>query len=433
MRIDRLLVENFKGFERREFTFHPQFNLVVGENGSGKSSVLDAMAVAAGCWVRVIPGHGNRTIKPDEMRLVGFPSGSGITWEPQMPCVVRAVGSVQDQDVFMQRSVETKLKITNKTLVGGMRQIADHMIADVGRGNPVTLPLIGYYGTGRLSNVARDQARIGSVEQFTGQKISRLDGYTSCVDPRLSVDGLITWIARQSWIAFQQDGVEAPAFTAVRAALTKNVHGAKKIEFDAKLGEIFVCFDNLNRQPFNNLSDGLRCMLAMVGDIALRAATLNPHLEANILSETPGIVLIDELDLHLHPKWQRHVIEDLRTTFPKIQFICTTHSPFLIQSLRSGEELLMLDGQPTANLAQLSIETIVKGIQGVARPEVAARYEEMKEAARDYLETLQEASLAPEEKLAAYKERLASAIGPYADNPAFQAFLEMNRAAKLGS
>ena len=93
----------------------------------------------------------------------------------------------------------------------------------------------------------------------------------------------------------------------------------------------------------------------------------------------------------------------------------------------------MLDGQPTANLAQLSIETIVKGIQGVARPEVAARYEEMKEAARDYLETLQEASLAPEEKLAAYKERLASAIGPYADNPAFQAFLEMNRAAKLGS
>jgi predicted ATP-binding protein involved in virulence len=89
-------------------------------------------------------------------------------------------------------------------------------------------------------------------------------------------------------------------------------------------------------------------MLAPVGDIAYRAVTLNPHLEANILTETPGVVSIDELDLHLHPKWQRRVIENLRTTFPKIQFICTTHSPFLILSLRSGEELLMLDGQPTA-------------------------------------------------------------------------------------
>ncbi|GEM_PF-3154147 len=65
------------------------------------------------------------------------------------------------------------------------------------------------------------------------------------------------------------------------------------------------------------------------------------------MKKTEGVVLIDELDLHLHPKWQRHVIEDLRTTFPKIQFIFTSHSPFLIQSLRSSEELIMLDGSIT--------------------------------------------------------------------------------------
>lgn len=126
------------------------------------------------------------------------------------------------------------------------------------------------------------------------------------------------------------------------------------------------------------------------------------------------------------------MIEDLRTTFPAIQFVCTTHSPFLIQSLRSGEELIMLAGQPAAELGDMSLEAIAKGIQGVERPDVSLRYEEMKEAARSYLETLEYASAAPSEKLASYRELLARQISPYADNPAFQAFLEMKRVARLG-
>ena len=142
--------------------------------------------------------------------------------------------------------------------------------------------------------------------------------------------------------------------------------------------------------------------------------------------------MIDELDLHLHPKWQRRIIEDLRRTFPKIQFFATTHSPFLIQSLRSGEELIMLDGQPTAELGNKSLEEIARGIMGVSRPEVSERYEEMKTVARNYLETLELADKTPEDKLEAFKQELAKSIAPYADNPAFQAFLEMKRAAKLG-
>ncbi|MGH9765374.1 MAG: AAA family ATPase, partial [Blastocatellia bacterium] len=122
------------------------------------------------------------------------------------------------------------------------------------------------------------------------------------------------------------------------------------------MGAVIVEIESQGKQPFNNLSDGQRSMLALVGDIAQKAVTLNPHLGPNALEETPGAVLIDELDLHLHPKWQRRIVEDLRRTFPKIQFVATTHSPFLIQSLRSGEELIMLDGQPTAQLANKSLE-----------------------------------------------------------------------------
>lgn len=92
----------------------------------------------------------------------------------------------------------------------------------------------------------------------------------------------------------------------------------------------------------------------------------------------------------------------------------------------------MLDGQPTADLWNLSIEEIAKGIQQVKDPQVSQRYEKMKGVAKSYLETLEEAAKTPPEKLEDFKAKLAEAIAPYADNPAFQAFLEMKRVAKLG-
>ena len=95
--------------------------------------------------------------------------------------------------------------------------------------------------------------------------------------------------------------------------------------------------------PFYHLSDGYRNTLAMAADIAVRAATLNPALSSLAMEETPGVVLIDEIDLHLHPKWQRQIVEDLRGAFPKIQFVATTHSPFIIQSLRAIEGTWMWD------------------------------------------------------------------------------------------
>jgi predicted ATP-binding protein involved in virulence len=86
-------------------------------------------------------------------------------------------------------------------------------------------------------------------------------------------------------------------------------------------------------------------MLTLVGDLAKRSATLNPHL-ADAARDTPGIVMIDELDQHLHPKWQRRVIRDLKTTFPSLQFIATTHSPQLVGEVRP-EEIRLLDGGET--------------------------------------------------------------------------------------
>lgn len=434
MRIDTLRVSNFKGFAEHELRFHPQFNLVVGENGSGKTSVLDALAVAAGSWFLGLRGQDSRHIRPEDVRLLASESESAVHWERQYPCTVEASGEVLDQSLEWRRSLNGPGGRTTYVEARQIKALAEEADAFVRAGLKKTLPLISYYGTGRLWDVPREQATVSDASQFVeGEPTSRLDGYRNSVDQRLSVGTLVRWFAQQSWLSFQRSGKESAVFVAVREALVRNVQGATGIHFDAKLGEMVITFADGHRQPFMNLSDGQRCMLALVGDIAQKAATLNPHLNEHALTTTPGIVLIDELDLHLHPIWQRHLIEDLRSTFPRLQFVCTTHSPFLIQSLRSGDELQMLQGVPTAQLADLSVEEIARGIQGVPETRVSARYAEMKQVARDYLETLEEAALAPEAKLEQYKQRLASNLAPYADNPAFQAFLEMKRAARLGA
>jgi predicted ATP-binding protein involved in virulence len=85
-------------------------------------------------------------------------------------------------------------------------------------------------------------------------------------------------------------------------------------------------------------------MLTLIGDIVRRVVKLNLDLGEKALLETPGVVLIDELDLHLHPKWQRRVIKDLKKTFPRVQFIATTHSPQLIGEALPEEIRILENG-----------------------------------------------------------------------------------------
>jgi hypothetical protein len=395
--------------------------------------LLDALAVAVGSWFLGVDGVDTRHIYPHEVRLQAFPSEAGTHWEGQYPCFIEASGSIGHAPTIWRRSLNGPDGRTTRIGAAGIKKLAEQATRAVREGQSINLPLISYYGTGRLWLVPREQGQVKEPpSSLLTKQLSRLDGYKTSVDPRLSVSVLTQWLARQSWLSFQQGGQDSQTFQVVRRALLQSIPGAEDLHFDAKLGEVILRFANGDQQPFMNLSDGQRAMLAVVGDLAQKAATLNPHLGADVLKETEGVVMIDELDLHLHPTWQRHVIEDLRTTFPMIQFICTTHSPFLIQSLRLGEELLMLEGQPTAKLGDLSIAEIAEGIQGVPDTSASVRYSEMKETAMNYLRLLDDPTLSPEEKSRAFKGQLAEAVSPFADNPAFQAFLELQRLARLG-
>lgn len=377
MRIDTLHISNFKAFEHRTFNFHPNFNLIVGVNGTGKTSLLDALSVAAGSWFLGLRGYDSRHISHEEARLSAHDFEDEIRFEAQYPVKITAQGRVADIDMNWERSLESSAGKTHFRHASDIKALAAQHDQAVRDGEDVLLPLISYYGTGRLWQEPRAESQVKGTQKLIGKKTtSRLDGYLNSVTPRISTKELVLWIARQSWAGYQQ-GRESPIFQAVKRAMIACVEGAENLYFDPKRGEVVVVMDRKRgTQPFFNLSDGQRCMLAMVGDIAQKAAKLNPHLAGNILKLTPGLILIDELDLHLHPRWQRRVIADLRRTFPKIQFICTTHSPQLVGQVKAEEVLLLdsLDGSHPNQTYGMDSNWLLRHVMGGADrdPKVAA-------------------------------------------------------------
>jgi predicted ATP-binding protein involved in virulence len=172
-------------------------------------------------------------------------------------------------------------------------------------------------------------------------------------------------------------------------------------------------------------------MLATAADIAHRASTLNPHLGAQAARETPGLVLIDEVDLHLHPRWQRRVVGDLLKAFPLVQFVATTHSPFIIQSLPNevGVQLVNLDTADATDYANKSVEDIAEDVQGIDHVQRSQRYHDMMETAKQYYTLLKQGRATKSDDLQRLKNELDQLVAPFSNEPAYQAFLELERAA----
>jgi predicted ATP-binding protein involved in virulence len=350
MRIDDLRLMGFRCFEHAEFRFAPNFNLIVGDNGAGKTSLLEALAVASGSWLLGFRGLDRRHLLASDVRVRPQGSNGDFRFEEVEETAVRARGLVNGEALQWERALRGRMGRTTTKDASGIRGLAEAQAQAVRRGDDtdLVLPLISYYGTGRLWDLPRDFRK--ELKNKRG-KSSRLDGYRNSVDPRCSPTGFMKWLSRQEWIAFQE-GAEPPICAAVKQAVVACVEDAKRIWFSAKQEQVLVEFDKGGIHAFDQLSDGQRNMVAMVGDIAIKAAMLNSNLGERAVNETPGVVLIDELDLHLHPKWQRRVVADLQRTFPNVQFFCTTHSPQIIGEVpRQAVHILGATGSEQAPVA----------------------------------------------------------------------------------
>lgn len=433
MRINQLIIRNFKGFGEREFSFgkdpddpeQGSFHVLIGENGSGKSTALDAMAVALGIWHVASPSAGWRAIRPEEARFQVTRTGDQQRFDPMPSPGITAKGVIQGKTVSWTRENRDHSKRTSNAGAKEAIAVIKEVLAANQRQVEVSLPVLAYYGAGRAWLSGKERA---SKFELKLGKVSRYDAYYYCLDGSIRHRDINRWFLFESLQAFQS-GMKRTGMRAVEDSVLSCVPGATHLRFDADRKEIIVGFTD-REIPFYSLSDGQRSMVSMVADIAMKAAILNPHLGRECAKASPGVVLIDELDLHLHPTWQRKVVEYLRTAFPNIQFVGTTHSPFVVQTLRAGE-LISLDSQPIPETGNVGIESIARGLMGVERPEVSPRYREMKQAARHYLLELEEAGHSPAVQLREFEAKLAEGIAPYADNPAFQAFLELKREGAL--
>ena len=184
--------------------------------------------------------------------------------------------------------------------------------------------------------------------------------------------------------------------------------------------------------PFASLSDGYRGVIKIIADIATRMCILNPYLKYDTLERTPGVVVIDELDLSLHPSWQRRIVNILTELFPKVQFICATHSPFIIQSLKDGQ-LISMDGEIEDEYAGQSIEDIAEDIMGIENPQYSDEKQEMFELAQEYFAQINQAHSRAD--LTHVRARLEMLTARFGDNPAYYAFLKqmyLEKMAELG-
>jgi predicted ATP-binding protein involved in virulence len=351
-----------------------------------------------------------------------FPLGEVTTYESQYPVAIEAEGVVQGQRLTWAREL---LSPGGNTTYGKAKELIDIAkntakdVKDAAAGQNVVLPVLAYYGTSRLWRPKK--------EKFKDLQKSRLLGYLDAFSPDSSEKMLMEWLKLRALQQIQEDR-QLSVLQAVLNAVTGGTGAQYDLYWKVAEDRAVVRHKESGREmPFYQMSDGIRTMIGVVADIAYRAAVLNSQLGERIIQETPGIVLIDEIDLHLHPTWQQRVIRDLRLTFPKIQFILTSHSPFIIQSLWREDNLIDLDPKSTGEHIDKSIEEIAQDVQGVPNVRRSLRYQEMVQNATHYFELLDSSKKADAHRIGEIRQELDQITEQFEFEPAYTAFLDMQR------
>jgi len=176
----------------------------------------------------------------------------------------------------------------------------------------------------------------------------------------------------------------------------------------------------------SQLSDGEQRLFCIFVDIARQLSLANT---GRSFGRGEAIVLIDEIDVHLHPKWQRIIVPTLEELFPQCQFIATTHSPFVIQSLEPGRLISLDNGQEDiGDYSNQSIEDIVEGVQGVTMPQRAHRAEVFSTAVAEYVKIIRNPS-STKTAVRRAEKKFREAAEPYAPDPGLNALLKLEAMA----
>lgn len=325
MKIKKIQIENFRAIRSYDSEISDTINVYYGENGVGKSTLVTAIGYLLS-WMtaRILNAKGNGKILTDDDISMGasycrlsLTMTDGIQWM-----------------LYRQRKT-----IRTKSEQSDLRQLSewadqwvnDHLDAD---GSITELPTVGIFNVNRsVVDVPQRLVRQKSLlpESVYSIKMEDFKTFFHWFREREDVENeMLRTLYNRNQLAegFNPD----PQLSAVRAAILKTMPRYENIHVKRSPRKFVMEKDGVE-YDFSRLSDGEKCYITLVASIARRLSVTHPNSKS-ILDEE-GIFVIDEIDLHLHPEWQRQIVSKLRETFPHCQFVLTTHSPSVLSSVRT--------------------------------------------------------------------------------------------------
>lgn len=378
MKIQKLELTDFRGFKGKvTIDFPDDLAVFVGINGSGKSSVLDGVAFLMGQYIFDTTGVSNKiiNIEKEDININSTETLIQI-WIERNRDEFHPNFHPRFHWAFLKSFSEEK-RMWHFSLESFGREFQKV----VNENEMKNIPLIVYYSTTRIFS---QNGTTNTSQQFIAPQA---EAYDKAFNKNVEFSSFIHWFIEESnienQIKIQQKNFDATnsKLDAIRTALTlflqnfpyarfKNPRvGISKMSAKKSKKQTLLIDKNDEELELAQLSDGEKGALLLVFDIAYRLSIANPSLENPLQGK--GVVMIDEIDLHLHPSWQKSIIKCLRATFPNIQFIVTTHSPLVINHVKK-ENIFLLENNtctplkdklPQLNTYGAEVEEILKVVQ----------------------------------------------------------------------
>jgi len=359
MHIEKLRMKNFRGFKDVTIDFPSNLAVFIGENGSGKSSIIDCLdSLLFDLISRLL----RVTRNSKSYSIYGMNNGFGendIANGSQETTNELVVSYSEFRKEFSRdikllncfaypsSSEEPRRDLENSRLED--IQIFEDFIKTLIDNKPnQSIPIIVCYSTKRT--VIENRFSVDPLLTMSNiSKLSQLHCYTDATNQReIRFETFFLWFKNKEDLEqeLKLDGdlsYQDYQLNSVRKAIISILPDYKELK--VKRSRMEIVLKKQDRElVLNQLSDGEKNLLVMVADIARRLAIANPDPSKNAL-EGEGIILIDEIELHLHPQWQRDIIPRLTSTFPNCQFILTTHSPQVLSNVKKENVFIVEDFQ----------------------------------------------------------------------------------------
>lgn len=343
MQLTDLKLENFRSYEQLALELGGRLTVLLGDNGSGKTSVLDAIAIGLGAALTHLP-----TVSGINFKKNGDIRQQGNLVAPYTRVALQIQSGIKWDRI--QRRDKSKNTLAATPTGNGLKELdafLDRTVIDpLNEGKDFELPVVAYYG------VSRAVLEVPLRRKGFPKSHTRLEALQDTLDAQSSFRSAFVWFynkendehrLQKEKLSFD---VTLKELDAVRRAISSIFPDISNPHIEVNPLRLTVTL-NGEKLDLMQLSDGYKTLLGLVIDLSMRMGLANPHLEDPLGAS--AIVMIDEIDLHLHPAWQRRVLADLLRTFSNTQFIVSTHSPFIVESLNNHLKRHMLGEKATGN------------------------------------------------------------------------------------